>query len=120
MTQSLIRVIVQIDVRDFDRLRIKLLRIHSETMILRSNLNFPRPEILHRMVRTPVSELQLVGLPTKSKSHELMAQANSENWPFPHQLPDVLNPVANRRRIARAVREKNAVRSHLKHFLGRK
>jgi len=57
-----------------------------------------------------VPELQLERLPAQRQPAQLVPQANSEDRHAPRQLADVLDGVGDGLRIARAIREKHAVR----------
>ena len=61
MPETLQRLVVQIDMRQLHFGLVERIRIHSESMIVRSYLNFLRHLIQHRMIRAAMPELQLVG-----------------------------------------------------------
>ncbi len=63
MPQTFERLVVQIDVRQFDFTLRQRVRIDCEIMVVRRDLDLPRLQLLHRMIPAVVSELQLVSLP---------------------------------------------------------
>src|SRR5258706_3042767 len=71
------------------------------------------------MVRTVMAEFQLVRFPAQRKPAHLMAKANSKHGDAAEKLAHVLHGVIHWLRIARAVRKKNAVRTHSQNILGR-
>src|SRR6476469_6289921 len=79
------RVVVQINVGQFDFTLRQRIGIDSEVVVVRRNLDLPRVQLLHRMVSAVMSKLQLKSFPTESDSSELMPQANSENRLAPHE-----------------------------------
>lgn len=48
-------------------------------VVLGCDVNFVRKHVLHRLVVTPVSELQLVSLAPSSTSEELVAEADTKD-----------------------------------------
>ena len=56
------RVVVQINVRQFDFTLRQRIRIDGEIMVVRRDLDLPRVQLLHRMISAVMSKLQLEGL----------------------------------------------------------
>jgi len=110
VAHALVRVVVQIHVRDFHITRRQRIRVHAEAMILRRNLHFLGEQVFHRMIRAVVPEFQFERAAAKGQTAELMPQTNPENWDASEQLPNILNSIANRFGIARTIGKKNAVR----------
>ncbi len=84
-------------------------------MVVRRDLDFPRVQLLHRMVAAVVSKLQLEGFPAQSYPRELMSQANPKNWLTSHKSPNVVHRVGARLRIARPVGQEYAIRFQREH-----
>ena len=84
MAQAFIGVIVQIQVRDFDVARGQRIRIHAESVILRGDFHLPGQQILHRMIRAVMAELQLEGFSAQSQSAQAGVPGKfrtPERWP---------------------------------------
>ena len=64
MGQSLQSLIIQVDVAQLNILTLKGFHVHTKTMVLRSDLHSSCLEVLHRLIRTPVAELELESLPS--------------------------------------------------------
>ena len=109
MAQALVRMVVQIQVRDFDVTRWQRIRINAEAVILRSDLDFSGKQILHRMVRAVVAEFQLEGFAAESKAAELVSEADAEDRDAPEQLADICDGVGDRLGVSGAVRKEHAV-----------
>src|ERR1700683_587570 len=77
-TQSLDGVVVEIYVREFGAAAHRL-RIDGETVILRSDFHPAGTQILDRMIRAMMTEVQFVGFAAKREPKNLMAEADSEN-----------------------------------------
>ena len=93
--------------------------IHREAVIVRSDLHFVRDFVQHRMIRAAMSELQLVGFAAQRQAQNLMAQADAEDRHLPISLRTCAAWYVERLRIARAVRQKHAVRLQRQHIFGR-
>ena len=115
MPHSLIRMVIQIHMRNFHFARRQRFRVHAKSMVLRRNLHLLRQQILHRVIRAVMPELQLERLPAQRQTAQLMPQANSENRHAPHQFPNIRNRVMNRLRISRPIRQKHPVRFQRQH-----
>ena len=70
----------------------------------------PELQLLHRMIRAAVAELQLERLAADGEAEDLVAEADAEHRHVRlHQLADVVDGVGERRRIAGAVAQEDAV-----------
>ena len=103
MPQAFKRVVVQIDVREFNFTLRQRIGINGKIMIVRGNFNFAGVHLLHRMIAAVVAELELVCLTTKRKTGELMSQTNTEYGHTAHQAANVVHRVGARLRVARTV-----------------
>src|SRR5215475_16109872 len=99
--------------RRFDFFR-EGLRIDAEAMILRGNFDLARKKILHWMVRSVMAEFQLVRLPAKRETADLMAETNSKYRHAAKKFLYVLNCIIHRFWVARAIRKKNSIGVHAK------
>ena len=118
MAQAFQRVVVQVDVRQFDFALLQRIGIDGEVVVVRGDLDLAGRECLHRMVAAVVSELELVGLAAEGEADELMAEADAEDGDFAHHAANVVLRVGHRLGIAGAVGEKHAVRLHRQHIFG--
>src|SRR5262245_199742 len=110
VTRTFDRAVVQIEVCDLHVLRQRL-GIYRKAVILRGNLDLARPQFLDGMVRSAMAELQLERLRAHCQTKNLVAQADAKRRNT--ALGDrarVVDGVRERRRIARAIAEKDAIR----------
>ncbi len=112
------RVVVQVNVRQFDFALRQGIWIDSEVVVMRSDFNFAGRHLLYGMIAAVMSELQFVGLSSQRDAGQLMSQANSEDWLTTHQTADVVDRIRAGFRITRAVRQKYPVRLESEHVLG--
>ena len=110
MAHSLIRVIVQIDVSDFDIARRQRIRVHAEAVILRGNFYFFCEQIFYRMVRAVMAEFKLERFAAKRQAAELMTQAYSEDRNPAEEFFDIRDGISDRLGVTRTIREKHALR----------
>ena len=54
-------------------------RIHSEAVILRSNLDFASGEILYGLIRATMAEFKFEGLSAQRLSQDLVSETNPKN-----------------------------------------
>ena len=94
VTHAFVRVIVEIDVGDFDGARRQRFGIDAEPVILGGDFHLLVQKILYRMIRTVMAEFQFESLPAKSQTAELMAEADAEDWDPAEKLLNVFNGVA--------------------------
>ena len=103
------RAVVQIEVRHLHVARQRF-GIDRKAVVLRRDLDLSGLEKFHRMIRAAVAELQLEGLAAEREPENLMAEADAEDRLVGlRQVARVLDGVVDRRRIARAVAQENAV-----------
>jgi len=56
-------------------LRRQTLAINCETMVMRSDLDFPALQVFYRLVASAMSKLELIGFAAKGASQQLMSEA---------------------------------------------
>ena len=116
MTQALNGLIIEIQVGYFHLG--KILELNGKAMVLRRNLNLACGKLFHRMIAAMVTKLELAGLTTQSMPDQLMAQTNAcDRKACLDQFPDCCNLIAQGRRIAWAIGEKDRTRSRCPHLL---
>ncbi len=120
MTHSFVGVVVEIDVRDFDVAGGQRFGIDTETVILGGDFHFLRKQILYRMIRTVMAELQFEGFSAQREAAELMSEANTEDRNAAEELLNILDGVADWLRVAGTIRKKNSVRLKVENVLGRR
>ncbi len=94
--------------------------VDREAVVLRRDLDRARLQILHRMIRAAVAELELERLRAAGQAEQLMAQADAEDRLLAQQAADRVDRVFERLRIAGAVGEEHAVGLLGQHLLGRR
>ena len=72
--EALVRVIVQIQVRDLHVARWQRFGIDAEAVILRSDLDLLGEQIFHRMIRAVMAELELERLAAEREAAELVTR----------------------------------------------
>ena len=90
--------------------------IDGEAVVLRGDGDLAGAQVLDRLVAAAVAELELEGLAAERVAEHLVAEADAEDRFFPDQLAELGVDVGERRGIAGAVGEENAVgvlRQHL-------
>src|SRR5580658_7147234 len=75
VTHAFVRVIVEVDVGDFDVARRQRFGIDTEPVILGGDFHLLVQKILYGMIRAVMAEFQFESLPAKSQTAELMAEA---------------------------------------------
>src|ERR1700730_8307012 len=103
MSQAFIRLIVQVQMGDFDVARGQRIRVDAESMILRRDFHLLGQQVLHRMIRAMMAESQLESLSTKRKTAQLMAQTDSKNRDASQHCADTFDRVCGGLGIARSV-----------------
>ena len=116
VAKALVRVVVQIEVRNFDVAGGKRIGIDAKTMVLRSDFDFPCEQILNRMIRSVMAEFELVGFAAERETAELMPQTNAKDRHLSEQLANVCDGVRDWFGIARAVRQEYAFGFHREHI----
>lgn len=92
------------------------LRIHRETVILRRDLHPSREQIAHRVIRSAVAELEFERLGSQRKRQQLVPQANAKDWHSTAKPLEQIDRIVNRGRIARTIRDENAIRPLVKNL----
>ena len=79
--EALDGAVVQVDVRDLDRLagRAQRVRVDREAVVLAQIATLPRREVLAGLVAAVVAELELVGLAAEREAEDLVAEADAEH-----------------------------------------
>ena len=116
--ESFERIVIKIDVGQGDIFIFQRINVNAEAVILAGYFNPARFEIFYRMVRTPVSEFELVRFASQCKCQKLVAQADSEYRHFAEQVLYRINRINNGRRVAGAVTQKYAVRFSRQDIIG--
>src|SRR5215208_3042448 len=115
MANALDGSIIEIHVRNLERGRTRDaagLANYREAMVLSCDQDLPTAEVAHRMIAPAVTVRQLGGRTAIRQAHQLMAQADSEGGkPRIGQLANILQSVADGRRITRPVGKKETVGS---------
>ena len=106
--QALHRLVVEVDVRDFEATRQGLCR-DREAVVLRGDFDAARVAIQDRLVAASMSELELVGFGSAGEAHQLVTETDSEDRYLTKQFANRIDCVGERLRIARPVRQKHAV-----------
>ena len=102
MADALDRAVVQITMRHFEH-RGQILFGNREAVVLRRDLDPAGVEVLHRLVRAAVAELELERRGPASQRQQLMTETNAENRRLPQQAADGFDRIAQRLGIARPV-----------------
>ena len=100
---SLVRVVVEVQVRQFDVLIRKRVHIDAEAVVLAGDFDLAGLEILDGVVGAAVAKLELVSLGAEGESENLVAEADAEDRDFAEQLFDGFDGVLDRGRVAWAV-----------------
>ena len=101
--KSLVRVVVEVEVRQFDVLVFEGVHIDAEAVVLAGDFDLAGSEILDGVVGAPVTKLELVGLGAEGERQNLVAQTDAEDRDFAEQFFYGFDGVLDGRRIARAV-----------------
>ncbi len=107
---ALHRAVVQVGVRHAEAGRDRL-AVHDVAVVLRGDGNAPGVEFEHRLVHAAVAEAHLGRAPARGQGQQLVAQADAEDGHAPgvQQVAHIGDGIAERRRVAGAVREQDAV-----------
>src|SRR6266404_5068872 len=102
-------------------LRRQRIRVHREPVVLRRDFHPARRQVLHRLVRAAMPELQFERFAAERLAQYLVPQADPENRnPALHQITHRPHRITQRGGIARPVGEKNPRRLVRQRFLGRR
>src|SRR5215813_5057178 len=100
MTQAFERIVIQIDVRQFDFALSERVRIDGEVVVVRGDLDLAALETLHRMIAAVMPELQFVCPAAQREADELMPEADAEDRSLAHESADIVAGVIHRLGIA--------------------
>src|SRR6185436_19114439 len=117
MAEALDGAVVQVHVRQLERGIVEERGIHREAVVLRGDLDLSGAQVLHRMVRPTVAELELEGLAAAGEPEDLVAEADAKDGPRFDELAGRLDRVIAGLGIAGAIREEDAVRLERERFL---
>src|SRR5271163_326534 len=93
--------VIQIDVSQLNFALRQRIRIHREVMVVSRDLNLAGLQLLHRVVPTMMSKLQLESFPAQRDADELMSQANAKDRHSPHESPNAVHRISTRFGISR-------------------
>ena len=96
MAHPLGRLVIEIDLSEFNLFGIQRVRIDAESMILRGDHHLACPEVFHRLVGASVSEFQLEGSSSESQTKKLVSQTDPKDWFLSDQMANRLNGIGNR------------------------
>src|SRR2546430_11164081 len=82
------RLVVEIDVRVLDLVRVQRIGIDRKAVILRRDLHAPAAKILDRMIAAAMSELQFVRAAAEREAEELMTEADAEDRHLADEMAD--------------------------------
>src|SRR6185437_7691549 len=116
--QAFERVVIQINVGEFNFTLRKRIGIHGKVMVVRGDFNLSGVQLLHWMISAVVAEFQLESLSAERNSCELMSKTNSEDRLATHQAANVVHGVRARFGIAGPIREKHTVRLERENIFG--
>ena len=103
MSQAFERLVVQVNVRQFDFGLRQRVGIDGEVVVVRRDLDLAALQLLHRMVAAMVSELELEGLAAEGDAGELVAETDAEDGLASHEAANVIDGVGAGLRVAGAV-----------------
>ncbi len=118
MLQSFHGTVVQILVADQHFITREAFIVNCKAMVLRSYNHFTGVQVLDRMVRTAVPELELVGVTAKGQAQDLVSQADAHHRTPADQAAHSLHGIPDILGVARAVAEHHAMRPVAQDLLG--
>ena len=101
--ESLVRVVVEVQVRQLDIFIFERVGVHAEAVVLAGDFDFSGLEILNGVVGSAVAKLELVGFGAERQGENLVAETDAEDGDFAEKFADGLDCVVNGRRVAGAV-----------------
>src|SRR5260221_8583260 len=120
VSKTLVRSVIQIDVGNFNTSGIKGRGFYGKSVVLGSNFDFVREQILDRMIGAPVTEFKFECPASESECNELVSKADSEHRLLIKQLADIPDSILNGVRIAGTIGEEYPVGMQCERFLCRK
>ena len=109
VAEALVGAVVEVDVGLDEVAGGVQRRVHGEAVVLGRDLHAPAGEVLHGLVRPPMPELQLEGPAAAGEGQHLVAEADPEDRPLPHQLPHRLHRVGERLGVPGTVGQEDPV-----------
>ena len=116
VAQAFQRLVVEVYVGQFHFIRVDRVGVDGEVVVVSGYLHLAGGVVANRVIAAMVAELKLVGLAAKRQSGKLMAEADSKDRHAAQELPGRPNSIVDRLRVARSVRQEDAVRFHLQHI----
>ena len=101
--KALDRMVVEVQVRQFDVFAFEAFNINAEAVVLAGYLDLCGFEVLDRVIGPPMPELEFIRPGPKRKRQELMAQTDSEDRRLAQKPFYCLNRIINGGRVARPV-----------------
>ena len=101
--------VVEIDMSHFDVVG-QIAAVDGKSVILRCDRDFTGAEVFDWLVSATVAEFEFVSRAAKDVPEDLVSEADAEDRGFANELLYFFVDVAERGRIAGAVREEDAVR----------
>ena len=111
------RIVVQIDVGQFDVVGVDGIWVYGEVVIVCGDLYLTGRIITYRVIPAMVSEFQLVSFATESETAQLVAETDAEDRNAADHVADSFCGIVDGFRIAGAVGEKDAVGIQC-HYIG--
>jgi len=115
--ESLVRVVVEVQVRQLDFFFFKRVHVHAEAVVLAGDFDLSGL-ILDGVIGSSVAELELIGFGAERQGENLVAEAYSENGDFAEQFANCLDGIVHGCRVAGAVTQKYTVRLSGQHLFG--
>ena len=95
MSKSFQSLVIEVDVGDFDIICTQRGDVNCKSMILGGDFDATGPQILDRLVRSTMTEFQLVGFSTHGKSKNLDSQADAEYGPESQKRSNRLHSITH-------------------------
>ena len=111
VSQSLDRVVVQVDMRDLHGLarRAQTLRVHGISVVLRTDRHLSRREIHARLIGTVMAEFQFMRRSPERQTQDLMSETDPEYGLRLDEFSNDRLDTLNGRGIARPVRKEDPI-----------
>ncbi len=103
MLQSLYSIVIQIDLGYLKSGFRQPLFSNGEAVVLGGNKDPPRLQILHRLIQTPMSELQLIRSGTQGKGDDLVPEADAVKHGFAYEFTHLGDGFLHHCRVARPI-----------------
>src|SRR6516225_8814096 len=83
------RLVIEVDVRDFNVTQVERIGIDGETVIVRRDLHLARQFVDDGMICAAMAEFHLVGFTANRQAENLITQADSEDRNLADEIPHV-------------------------------